>query len=387
MSAPVYLDHAATTPVRTEVVEAMLPWLRGGFANPSGAHRAARRARRAIDDARDQLATALGCEPGEVVFTSGGTESDNLAVQGLLDGAGGVAVCCAVEHPAVLQVVEAAGGRVVGVDAAGRVDLDRMAGALDDEVTVVSVMTANNEVGTVQPVAEVVEIVRDLAPRALVHTDAVQAAGWLDLREVMAQVDLLSLSAHKLGGPQGVGALVVRTRGSLAARQVGGGQERGVRSGTHNTAGIVGTGCAVERSAERRARDATRIGELADRLRGGLVEGVPGLVDTNAAAGVQRLPSIVHVCVPGVDSEALLFLLEREGLYASAASSCASGAQQSSHVLAAMDVDPALARGALRLSLGHSTTGDDIDRALELIPAAVASLREWAGHSPSEGRS
>ncbi|MFA9565656.1 MAG: cysteine desulfurase family protein, partial [Acidimicrobiales bacterium] len=241
----IYLDHAATTPVRAEVVDAMLPWLRGGFANPSGAHRPARRARRAIDDARDQFAAALGCDPGDVVFTSGGTESDNLAVRGVLDGAGGVAVCSAVEHPAVLQVVEAAGGRVVQVDRSGRLDLERMEAALDDDVTVVSVMTANNEVGTIQPVGEVVELVRRLAPRAMVHTDAVQAAGWLDLREMMGQVDLLSLSAHKLGGPQGVGALIVRNRGTLVARQVGGGQERGVRSGTHNTAGIVGAGRAM----------------------------------------------------------------------------------------------------------------------------------------------
>jgi cysteine desulfurase len=371
----IYLDHAATTPVRAEVVEVMLPWLTGGFANPSGAHRLARRARRAIDDARDQFAAALGCQPGDVVFTSGGTESDNLAVRGVLDGSGGVAVCTAVEHPAVLQVVEAAGGRLVQVDASGRVDLDRMAAALNAEVSVVSVMTANNEVGTIQPVAEVVELVRQLAPGALVHTDAVQAAGWLDLRELMEQVDLLSLSAHKLGGPQGVGALVVRTRDGLAARQVGGGQERGVRSGTHNTAGIVGAGRAIELAAASRDADAVRVGALADGLRRGLRSGIPDVVDTSAAAGDRRLPGIVHVCIPGVESEALLFMLEGEDLYASAASSCASGAQQSSHVLAAMGVDPALSFGALRLSLGHSTTQAEIDRAVALIPPEVRTLR------------
>ena len=265
----------------------MLPWLRGGFANPSGAHRPARRARRAIDDARDQFAAALGCDPGDVVFTSGGTESDNLAVRGVLDGAGGVAVCSAVEHPAVLQVVEAAGGRVVQVDRSGRVDLERMEAALDDDVSVVSVMTANNEVGTIQPVGEVVELVQRLAPRAMVHTDAVQAAGWLDLREMMGQVDLLSLSAHKLGGPQGVGALIVRNRGTLVARQVGGGQEREVRSGTHNTAGIVGAGRAMELTVERRTDDAARVAELAGRLRSGLIAAIPDAVDTSAGSGAR----------------------------------------------------------------------------------------------------
>ena len=374
---PVYLDHAATTPVRAEVVDVMLPWLRGGFANPSGAHRPARRARRAIDDARDQFAAALGCAPGDVVFTSGGTESDNLAVGGVLDGTGGVAVCSAVEHPAVLRVVEAAGGRLVEVDGSGRIDLDRMGAVLDDTVSVVSVMTANNEVGTIQPVAEVVEVVRRRAPGALVHTDAVQAAGWLDLSEVMGLVDLLSVSAHKLGGPQGVGALIVRNRGALRSRQLGGGQERGVRSGTHNTAGSVGAGCAMELTNQRRSGDAARVADLAEQLRTGLGDAIPDLVETGATTrDVDRLPSIVHICVPGVESEALLILLEREELYASAASSCASGAQQSSHVLAAMGIDPALSFGALRLSLGYSTTGRDIGRAIQVIPDAVRVLRE-----------
>ncbi len=317
----------------------------------------------------------MGCRPGDVVFTSGGTESDNLAVQGVLDGAGGVAVCSAVEHPAVLQVVEATGGRCVEVDAGGSVDLDRLEETLDGDVSVVSVMTANNEVGTVQPVARIVELVRRSAPQALVHTDAVQAAAWLDLRDVTDRVDLVSVSAHKFGGPQGVGALIVRTRGGLAARQVGGGQERGVRSGTHNTAGIVGAGRAIELAAADREADAARIGGLARRLLSGLQSAIPDLVDTGAAAGSSRLPGIAHVCIPGVESEALLFLLEADEVYASAASSCASGAQQSSHVLAAMGVDPALTFGALRLSLGHSSTEADVERALVLIPAAVEQLR------------
>jgi cysteine desulfurase len=306
-------------------------------------------------------------------------------VQGVLDRAGGVAVCSAVEHPAVLQVVEAAGGRCVEVDACARVELDRMEAALDGDVSVVSVMTANNEVGTVQPVAEVVELVRRSAPNALVHTDAVQAAAWLDLRWLADRVDLLSVSAHKFGGPQGVGALIVSTPGAVAARQVGGGQERDVRSGTHNTAGIVGAGRAIELAAAHREADATRVEALARRLRSGLHSAIPDLVDTTAAARDRRLPGIVHVCIPGVESEALLFLLEGDGLYASAASSCASGAQQSSHVLAAMGVDPALSFGALRLSLGHSTTEADVEQAIALIPDAVRTLRAADPAAPRRG--
>ncbi len=352
----------------------MLPWLRGGFANPSGAHRLAREARRAIDDARDQFAAALGCRPGEVVFTSGGTESDDLAVRGVLDGAGGVAVCSAVEHPAVLRIIEATGGRTVGVDDAGRIDLHRLNDSLESDVSVVSVMAANNEVGTLQPIIEVAEVVRRRS-RAAVHTDAVQAAGWLDLTEVVATADLVSLSAHKFGGPQGVGVLVVRNRGHLRARQLGGAQEWGLRSGTHNTAGIVGAGRAIELVARDRVGESARVADLADRLRGGLMARIPGLVDTAAAAGDQRLPGIVHVCIPGVESEALLFLLERGNVYASAASSCASGAQQSSHVLAAMGVGSEISVGALRLSLGYTTTIDEIDRAVVVISEAVAQLR------------
>lgn len=368
-----YLDHAATTPLRPEVLEVMLPFLGERFGNPSGAHRLARDARRALDDARDEVAAVLGCKPGEVVFLSGGTEADNLAVLGL-SASPGDAVCPAAEHHAVLHAVEEAGGRVVGVDAAGRVDLDALAAAVDTGTRVVSVMLANNEVGTVNDLDAVAAVVRDRAPGAALHTDAVQAARWFDLARVAAACDLVAVTGHKLGGPVGTGALVVRDGVSLRARQLGGGQERGRRSGTQDVAGAVGLGAALRLAAQEREEVAARVGALRDRLAKGLVAAVDGLVET-VAPDVARTPNICHVCVPGIAAEALLFLLDDAGICASAASACSSGAQQASHVLAAMGVADELALGSLRLSLAPTTTDADVDHALATIPAAVARLR------------
>jgi cysteine desulfurase len=371
-----YLDHAATTPLRPEARAAMLSWLGGQFGNPSGAHAVARRARQAVDEARDVVAEVVGCRPGDVVFTGGGTEADNLAVRGVHAARPGPVLCSAIEHEAVLGPVELVGGRTVPVDAHGTVDLDALDAALTPDTTLVSVMAANNEVGAIQPVPEVAEVVAGRAPGAVVHTDAVQAAPWLDLRDLTARAGLVSISAHKFGGPQGVGALVVRRATPLRALTLGGGQERELRSGTHNVAGIVGLAAALRAVADQREATAARVGALRDRLADGLLAAIPGAVETGVDGGDRRrrLPGTLHVGLPGVESEALLFLLDEAGLCASAASACASGAQQASHVLAAMGVPPALARGALRLTLGWTSTDADVDAALAAIPAAVARL-------------
>jgi len=384
---PAYLDHAATTPLRPEARAAMLPWLDGGFGNPSGDHAVARAARQAVDEARDTVAALLGCAPNEVVFTGGGTEADNLAVRGVVAARPGAVLCSAVEHHAVLHPVEHLGGKTVAVDRRGRLDLDALADALDahPDATLVSVMGANNEVGTVQPVAAAAGLVRERAPGAVVHCDAVQAAAWLDPAELTAGADLVSVSAHKFGGPQGVGVLVVRRGTPLQAQLLGGGQERELRSGTHNVAGIVGMAAALVAKAEHRAGEAARVGALRDRLAAGLLGAIDGAFETAVPdGGADRshiLPGTLHLGIPGVESEALLFLLDEAGVCASAASACASGAQEASHVLAAMGVpaDPDL--GALRLSLGWTSTPADVDRVLDVLPAAVARLRDAGGTS------
>jgi cysteine desulfurase len=366
-----YLDHAATTPLRPVATDVMLPWLTGRFGNPSGAHAVARAARAAVEEAREDAAAALGCRPGEVVFTGSGTEADNLAVLGV-PGPGEV-VCSAVEHHAVLEPVAARGGRTVAVDPSGKVDLDALAAAVGPGTALVSVQLANNEVGTVQPLTEVVRVVREQAPGAVVHTDAVQAAPWLDVAAMAAGADLVSVSAHKLGGPQGVGALVVRGGRRLVPLLRGGGQEAERRSGTHNVAGIVGLAAALRDVVATRAETVARVARLRDRLAAGLTAAVPGLVPTGHPS--ERVAGSCSFAVEGVESEALLVLLDRAGVCASAASACASGAQQRSHVLAAMGVPDALSAGALRLSLGWSTTDADVDAALDVVPAAVAQLR------------
>ena len=349
-------------------------------ANPSGAHRLARDARRLVDDAREHIAALVGADFAEIVFTSGGTEADNLAVFGSHDRSGGTLVASSVEHHAVLDAVVARGGRIVGVDAQGRIDLDQLADALDPSVRLVSVMLVNNEVGTLTPLDAVAAVVREAAPAAALHTDAVQAVPWLDVGTAAADADLVSLSAHKFGGPKGAGALVVRGRAAIAPRAVGGGQERERRSGTPNVAGIVAMGAAARTLAAERDAVAARVRALRDRLVDGLLAEIPDAVETggsDAEARAGRVPGVAHLCLAGVDSESLLFLLEAREVYASAASSCASGALEPSHVLQAMGVDPGLAGGSLRLSLGWSTTPAEIDHALSAIPPAVAQLRRF----------
>ena len=376
----VYLDHAASTPMRPEAIAAMLPFLDQQYANPNGSHRFARQARAALDDAREVVAAAVGCRPSEVVFTAGGTEADNTAVLGVVSRRGGTAVCSAVEHHAVLHAVTHVHGVVVGVDEAGRIDIDELVHAVADPagapVTLVSVMAVNNEVGTITDVATVADAVRRADSSVVIHSDAVQAACWLDLRTVTPHVDLLSLSAHKFGGPKGVGALVVRGAGTFDPLLIGGGQEREMRSGTQNVAGAVAMAEAlrladVERDAERR-----RLAPLRDRLVDGLLSALPDVRETVDRA--HKMAGSAHVCIRGVENEALLFLLDESGVCASAASACAAGAMEPSHVLAAMGVDRSWAAGALRLTLGRTTTEADVDRALQVIVSAVRRIRDHA---------
>jgi cysteine desulfurase len=368
-----YLDHAASTPMRREAIEAMLPFLDQQFANPNGSHRFARQARAALDDAREVVAEVVGCMPGEVVFTGGGTEADNTAVLGVVARRGGVAVCSAAEHHAVLHAVEQIGGTVVGVDPHGHVDLDALAAAVDERTTVVSVMAVNNEVGTVTDMAAVADVVRRGSPTAALHTDAVQAACWLDLRTVWPRVDLMALSAHKFGGPKGIGALVVRQGTELHPLLVGGGQERDRRSGTQNVAGAVAMAAALGLTDAERDDERVRIGALRDRLVDCLAAALPDVRETVDRA--HKVAGSAHVCIADIENEALLFLLDEGGVCASAASACAAGAMEPSHVLAAMGVDRQWSTGAVRLSLGRTTTDADVDRAVEVITAAVGRIR------------
>ena len=363
-----YLDHAATTPLRPEAVDAMLPWIGERFGNPSGAHRVAQAARMAIDEARDVVADCLGCEPREVVFTGGGTEGDNLAVFGATQG--GLAVCSATEHHAVLHAVERVKGQTVPVHADGRIDLDALERALSPEVSLVSVMLVNNEVGTIQPLPEIVDLVHG---RATVHTDAVQAVTWLDVASLARTADLVSVTGHKIGGPQGTGAIVVRDGVKLEPLLVGGGQEQERRSGTHNVAGIVGFAAALRACTDSRDETVERVGKLRDRLADGLLASIPGC--TESGSRDTKVAGICSVLIEGIESESLLFLLDEAGICATAASSCASGALEPSHVLAAMGVPRELAKGSLRLSLGWPSTDADVDLALDVIPRAVAQLR------------
>lgn len=370
---PAYLDNAATTPMRPEAVEAMIPFLTDRFGNPSGAHAVAREARKALDEARDTVAECLGAEPGQVVFTGGGTEADNLAVTGAHVARPGGVVCTAVEHHAVLHACAALGGKVAPVAPNGVVDLDGLADLLDPDVTVVSVMLANNEVGTVQPLDRVAALVRRRSPRAVLHTDAVQAFQWLDVAAAAAGCDLVAVSGHKFGGPKGVGALVVRAGVALRPILHGGGQERDRRSGTHNVAGIAAMAAAMRATVAERDEVVRRVGALRDRLADGLLAAVPGSAETGDRS--VKIAGNCHVSFAGVEAEPLLMLLDAAGVYASAGSACASGAVDPSHVLAAMGVPRERAAGSLRLSLGRATSDADVDLALAAIPEAVARLR------------
>ena len=377
-SEETYLDWAASTPMRPEALQAMVQAAQDGYGNPTGAHHRARVGRRIVDDARDQVADAVGAEPSEVIFCGSGTEADNLAIFGAHATNNGHVACSAIEHHAVLHPVQHLGGTVLDVDSAGQLDIAQLRSIANDDLAIVSVMLANNETGVVQRLDEIRAVLDELAPNALLHTDAVQAFPWLDVAELAAPADLISLSGHKFGGPKGVGVLIVRSHADIKAQTLGGGQEFELRSGTHNVAGLAALGVAAQMMASERAQVVENVGALRDRLVGGIMQALPDTIESARQVGdaaVEKVAGSAHVCFPGIESEALLFKLERVGIYASAASSCASGAQDPSHVLAAMGYPRELAAGSLRMSLGFGTTDADIDRALAIIPECVQTLR------------
>lgn len=374
-----YLDHAATTPIRPQVWEAMSDLVDRGWGNPTGFHASARAAKNALEEARERVAEVLGCRPLEVVFTSGGTESDNLAIKGgaLAGGGRGGVVTSAVEHEAVLNAARfleewGCPVTVVGVDSDGLVDPSEIAEAVTPGIAVVSVMAANNETGAGQPIRKIVEAVRDRAgPDTLVHTDAVQSFVSDDLRVDELGVDLLTLAGHKFGGPTGVGVLYVREGVTLEPVSHGGGQELGRRSGTHHVLGAVGMAMAMELAASDRARFNRDVREARRRFETALSERVPRLLVTSHSA---RTVHHSHLRFPGVANQTLLVRLDRLGLAASAGSSCQSGAAKVSHVLSAMGICDAEARSSVRFSFGWTTRASDGDRAADLVLQALEGL-------------
>jgi len=375
----IYLDHAATTPLRREVLDAMLPYLTESFGNPSSAHAFGRVARAAIDDAHERLARSIGAEAREVVFTSGGTEANNLAIKG---GAwagkarGHRIVTSTIEHHAVghtLRYLEKFGFEIVEVpvDRYGRVDPEQLDAALNDRTILVTIMLANNEVGTIQPIVAIAERIR-ARKGILLHVDAVQAAPYVDLDVSALGADMVSLGAHKFEGPKGMGALWVRHGTHLLAQQHGGTQERHRRAGTENVAGTVGMATAYEMTRAERPATVKRLRQQAGRLRDALLA-----VDGVEATGhpVDRLPGLVSIIGHGTDGSSVSLSLDLEGIAASVGSACTTGSTEVSHVLTAMGYPEDEARGALRVSLGRTTTDEEVATACEVVPRVVASMR------------
>jgi len=383
-SQPIYLDHAATTPVRDEVLEVMQQFFAEIYGNPSSIHRAGRQASVLLERSRETLAALLNARPGEIVFTSGGTESDNAAVRGIAlarrasTGANRLIVS-AVEHKAVLETAEDLRDRfgfqldILPVDGEGQVSIDDVASALGDgrDVALVSIMYANNEIGTIEPIAEIGSLCRSLG--VPFHTDAVQAGGKLPLDVEALQVDALSLGAHKFYGPKGVGLLYLRSGTPFWPQMTGGGQERGRRAGTENVPLIAAMAKALELAEQERVEEEKRLRALRDHLIGALLEAIEGVRLTGARE--KRLPNHVSIVVEGAEAEGMLIALDLAGIAASSGSACASGAHRPSHVLEAIGLPPHLAAGALRFSLGRSTTADDIDYLQKILPEIVQRVR------------
>ena len=388
MKEMTYFDHSATTPVDPEVQKAMAPFFAEEFGNPSSPHSLGRRSREAVETGRQQVAALIGAKPDEIYFTSGGTESDNWVVKSGVcncDRCGqGRIITTQIEHHAMLHACEfmqMMGFDVVflGVGRDGMIDLGEVERELTEETAVISVMLANNEVGTIEPVAEVSRLAK--ARGVAVHTDAVQAIGKIPVNVDELGVDLLSLSAHKLYGPKGMGALYVRKGEHLHPFMHGGSQERKVRAGTHNVPAIVGLGRACELAQGRLDETRSHLETLAARLWKGISESIEEVELTGHPE--KRLPGLVSIVVKGIEGEAMLLLLDREGFEASSGSACTSGSLEPSHVLTSMGYDPETAHGSLRLSLGRSSTAGQVDRFLEVFPPIVNRLRSmssrWVG--------
>ncbi len=376
----IYLDHNATTPPSDAVVQRMATTLRDEFGNPSSVHHFGQRAKAIIDEARSAVATLLSADPGDVVFTGGGTEGDNLAIRGAAEALEPTGrkhiIASAIEHEAVLNTLKALARRgwkttLLPVDESGIVSPDSLRTAITDDTALVSVMHANNEIGTVQPVAELAAIARER--RALFHTDAVQSAGKIPIDVKTLGVDLLSISAHKFYGPKGVGALWIRRGVRLQPPLTGGKQERGRRAGTENVAGIAGMGVAAREAIAKMAAEATRLAALRDRLEDGILRGVSGTVLNGVRS--PRVPNTTNISFDRTEAESLLIALDLEGVAVSTGSACSSGTLEPSHVLKAMCFPPHRTQNSLRFSLGVANGEADIDRVIAVLPGIVEKLR------------
>ena len=396
MTGRIYLDHAATTPLDERVLEAMLPYLRDHWGNPSSLYGEAQEARRGLEGARRSIAEVLGCKPLELVLTSGGSESDNLALRGAAyaarrQGHGEQIITTAIEHHAVLHEAERLqeeGFRVtyIGVDGEGFIDLQDLEDAVTDDTALVSIMYVNNEVGTIEPIEEAVRVVKAKNPRTVFHTDAVQAAGMLDINVDRLGVDLLSIGAHKFYGPKGVGALYVRQRTPIQWQQLGGGQEKNRRAGTENVAGVVGMAEALELAYEELDARNAHARELRDRLLRGIPERIPHVHVTGPEDLSKRAANNFSACFEYIEGEAILIALDLAGVAASSGSACTSGSLEPSHVLTALGVPEDLARGSLRLTVGTDNAPEQIEHVLEILPGIVSRIRSLSPAWPERER-
>jgi cysteine desulfurase len=385
MTDRIYLDHAATTALDPLALEAMLPYLRGGWGNPSSIYAEAQEARKGLNDARSAIAGVLGCAANDVILTSGGSESDNLALRGAAwaarkAGRGDHVITTAIEHHAVLHTaerLEQEGFRVtyLGVDSEGFIDLGELEAAVTDDTALVSIMYINNEVGTIEPIAEAVRVVKAKNPRAVFHTDAVQAAGIADINVDHLGVDLLSLSAHKFYGPKGVGALYIRPRTPMLAQTLGGAQEKNRRAGTENVAGAVGMATALSLAYDQFDSRNAHYRAMRDQLMAGIPAAIEGVHITGPVDPARRAANNFSCCFEGIEGEAILIALDLAGIACSSGSACTSGSLEPSHVLTAMGIPEQLARGSVRFTVGMDNTVEQMDHVLATLPDIVERLR------------